>query len=201
MVPFWVSKFLLFVILSWVVCGFFVLATPHSLWDLSPPSRDPTLPQWKRRALTTGLPGKSPFLNFNPSLLTSCDSDLFFHMLYYFLKSVKLTLNDHIAVFNSLMGTSLACFTVYINFIYSVPFFSFNSFICGLIWLLSHCSFLQMVASPQLWEPNSHFPPSWLWGALFSMLGSATSLGPPPLSPPFCFQRIPELACCTLHPQ
>jgi len=57
---------------------------------------------WKHRVLTTRLLGKSPFLNFNPSLLTSWDSDLFFHMLYYFLKSVKLTLNDHIAIFNSL---------------------------------------------------------------------------------------------------
>ena len=37
------------------------LATLHSLWDLSSPTRDRTRGprQWKRRALTTELPGNS----------------------------------------------------------------------------------------------------------------------------------------------
>ena len=38
---------------------FFFLATPHSMWDLSPWPGNLRPLQWKRGGLTTGLPGKS----------------------------------------------------------------------------------------------------------------------------------------------
>ena len=38
---------------------FFFLATLCSIWDISSPTRDGIPLQWKRRVLTTGLPGNS----------------------------------------------------------------------------------------------------------------------------------------------
>ena len=42
-------------------CVFFFLAAPHSLWDLSSPTRDRTQDpgRGKHGALNTGLPGRS----------------------------------------------------------------------------------------------------------------------------------------------
>ena len=39
------------------------LATPHSMWDLSSPTKDGTRVPWKQGVLTTGLPVKSPRAN------------------------------------------------------------------------------------------------------------------------------------------
>ena len=50
-----------------VVAVVVVLAMPHSMGDLSSPTRDQTLCplQWKRGVLTTGPPGKSLFQSFD----------------------------------------------------------------------------------------------------------------------------------------
>ena len=44
--------------------GFFVLATPHSLWDLSPSTRDPTLPAVEAQSPNHQTAGEVPFPKF-----------------------------------------------------------------------------------------------------------------------------------------